>query len=67
MNQEELAEYTRNDIVYAKKRVSNDEPQHSITPQNFEAMLPFCEDGCKAEYRNALSPSSHVPRVAGIL
>lgn len=44
MNQEELAEYTRNDIVYAKKAgFPMMKTQHSITPQNFEAMLPFCE------------------------
>lgn len=44
MTQEELAEYTRNDIIYAKKAGFNKmKTQHSITPKNFEGMLPFCE------------------------
>ena len=44
MNQDELAEYTKNDIIYAKKAgFPLMKTQHSITPENFEKMLPFCE------------------------
>lgn len=44
MTQEEIAEYTRNDLIYAYKAgFPMVKTQHSITPEVFESMLPLCK------------------------
>jgi len=44
LNEDEIAEYTRNDIVYAHKAgFKMMKTQHSISPKIFESMRPFCE------------------------
>ena len=43
MTAEEIAEYTRNDIIHAYKAgFGLVKTQHSITPEIFESMLPLC-------------------------
>jgi len=44
MSPEEIREFTRNDIIYARKAGFHMlKSQHSITPEIFESMRPFCE------------------------
>ncbi len=44
MTKEEIIEYTKNDIIYAKKAgFNNVKTQQAITPEIFESMLPFCK------------------------
>ena len=44
MSPDEIREFTRNDIIYAHKAGFHMmKSQHSITPEIFESMRPFCE------------------------
>ncbi|MCR4752739.1 MAG: sugar phosphate isomerase/epimerase [Eubacterium sp.] len=44
LSPEEVIEFTRNDIVYARKAgFGIMKTQHSISPEIFESMAPFCE------------------------
>lgn len=44
MTKEEVIEFTKNDIIYARKAgFPIMKTQHSITPEVFESMAPFCE------------------------
>lgn len=44
LTQEEVMEFTRNDIIYARKAgFPIMKTQHSISPEIFERMIPFCQ------------------------
>ena len=44
MTKEEVIEFTKNDIIYARKAgFGIMKTQHSISPEIFESMAPFCE------------------------
>lgn len=45
LNEREIIEYTMNDIVYARKAgFKMMKTQHSISPETFWKMLPFCKE-----------------------
>ena len=44
LNRDEILEFTKNDIVYARKAGFHMmKTQHSITPEIFRSLLPFCK------------------------
>jgi sugar phosphate isomerase/epimerase len=45
LSEEEIIQYTRNDLIYAKKAGAElVRTQHAITPEIFRKMVPFCKE-----------------------
>jgi sugar phosphate isomerase/epimerase len=63
LNKEEILEFTKNDIVYAKKAgFSMMKTQHSIGPDLFKGLLPFCKKmGVKLTIEMHYPHHLHVP------